>query len=73
MNLEETSQVADWYARQELFLKKMLTPAQRLKEIEAVTVSAVNAVAFDIMRENRLKLGVIGPFKDDRDLRSFIA
>jgi predicted Zn-dependent peptidase len=73
LNLEETSQVADWYARQELFLKKMLTPAQRLKEIEAVTVSAVNAVAFDIMRENRLKLGVIGPFKDDRDLRSFIA
>ena len=71
--MEETSQVADWYARQELFLKKMLTPAQRLKEIEAVTVSAVNAVAFDIMRENRLKLGVIGPFKDDRDLRSFIA
>jgi len=64
LSLEETSEVADWYGRQQLFLGKMETPAEKMRKIDAVTAAEVLKVAKDVLRHGRLRLAVIGPFKD---------
>lgn len=73
LSLEESNELADWYGRQELFLKKMETPEQKLKRIDAVTVAAVNAAARDIFRENRLRGALIGPFKDEKEFAPLLS
>lgn len=62
--LEETSEVADWYGKQELFLGKAETPAEKMRKIDAVTVAEVNRAAKDVFRDDRLRLAVIGPYED---------
>lgn len=64
LSLEETSEVADWYGRQQLFLGKMETPAEKMRKIDAVKVAEVNKVAKDLFRHPRLRLAVIGPYKE---------
>lgn len=64
LGLEESNEVADFYARQELFLGKMETPEEKIAKIMAVTPAAVQAAARDIFRAERLRMAVIGPFED---------
>jgi predicted Zn-dependent peptidase len=64
IDLEDSSSIADWYAKQELLTGEMLTPEEKLKKIFAVTAKEIQAVAKDIIRESKLNLTVIGPFKD---------
>lgn len=69
LNLEETSEVADWYGRQQLFMGTMLTPEQKLKKIMAVKKEDVLKVARDILREDRLCMAVVGPYKDAKQFQ----
>ncbi|MEI6288387.1 MAG: pitrilysin family protein [bacterium] len=69
---EDSSYVSQFYASQELFLKKILTPEERLKKIMSVTQKQIKEVAGEIFDFNRLNLAVIGPFKDDKIFRKII-
>jgi predicted Zn-dependent peptidase len=62
LDLEDSSRLADWFARQELLTKKIETPEERLEKIFAVTKEDVRRVANDVFRRNRMTLAVIGPF-----------
>lgn len=64
LNLEDTANLAQWYAKQELLTGKILTPEEKIKKIMAVSRSEVAAVAQAIIDFNKLNLAVIGPFKD---------
>ncbi|MEA3249088.1 MAG: pitrilysin family protein [Patescibacteria group bacterium] len=64
--LEDSSRQADWYAKQELLMKKVMTPEQRLARIVKVTRDDVQRVANDVFRANRASIAVIGPFKKKR-------
>ncbi len=64
LNLEESNELAGFVGKQELFLKKILTPEQRLARFSAVTRSQVQAVARDIFRTPRISMALIGPYKD---------
>jgi predicted Zn-dependent peptidase len=64
LGLEESNEVADFYARQELFLKKMETPEEKIAKVMAVTAADVQAAAQDIFRAERLRMAAIGPFED---------
>lgn len=64
LNLEESNEVADWYGRQQLFQKKMRTPDEKMRLLAAVKPADIQAVAKEIFRDSRLRLAVIGPFKD---------
>ncbi|MBI5794282.1 insulinase family protein [Candidatus Uhrbacteria bacterium] len=66
LKLEESSARADWYVRQELLLDRALTPEERMKEIDAVTVSEVQQVAQDILNIKKMSIAAIGPFKDEK-------
>jgi predicted Zn-dependent peptidase len=62
--LEDSSQQADWYAKQELLMHQILTPEQKIERIMAVNRDDVRRVAQNIFKANRLSLAAIGPFKD---------
>ncbi len=64
LGLEESSALAEFFAKQELLQKKIQTPEERLAKIDAVTLSDVQAVAKQVFRTSALSAALIGPFKD---------
>lgn len=64
LKLEESSNRADWYARQELLLGTAKTPEERMKEIDAVTAAEVKKVAKEVLDRSKMAVAAIGPFKD---------
>jgi predicted Zn-dependent peptidase len=64
LRLEESSNRADWYARQELLLGKAKTPEERMKEMDAVTAAEVKKVAREVLDLSKMAVAAIGPFKD---------
>lgn len=72
LGLEESNEVADFYGRQQLFLKKMETPEEKIAKIMAVTAKDVQQAAKDIFRNERLRLAVIGPFQDAKRFQKLL-
>jgi predicted Zn-dependent peptidase len=62
--LEESSQIADFFGRQELLSRRVETAEQKLARLEAVTAADVRRTARELFRPARLSMALIGPFKD---------
>jgi predicted Zn-dependent peptidase len=62
LQLEDSSDRAEFYARQELFLEKTETPDQLLKKVDRVTVKDIQKVANELLVPGRLCVAGIGPF-----------
>lgn len=69
LGLEESSERAEWYGRQALLRKEVLTPEEKIARLMAVERTDVARVARELLRTDRLHLAVIGPVKDDTRLR----
>lgn len=67
LNLEDSSQLADWYAKQELMVKRAETPAEKLAKIFAVTRQDVRRAAADVFRNQRMTLAIVGPYADNKE------
>lgn len=65
LSLEDSSNQADWYVRQALFMDHIKTPEERLHEIEQVTAAEILALAKKIYRFNEVRLAIIGDIKPD--------
>ncbi len=61
---EDSSDQADWYGRQWIFEKRLETPEQRLKKLDAVTASDIKRVAKQIFRKEHMASAIIGPFEN---------
>ncbi len=68
LELEDSSDLASFYGKQELYQGKIKSPAEKLALINAVTAAEVKAVAREIIRNEAASLAVIGPFKDEKKL-----
>ena len=66
--LEDSSDVADWFATQELLTNKIITPEEKLKRISRVTSSNVKQVACDIFKPDKTNLAIIGQSPDKNKL-----
>lgn len=64
LGLEDSSQLADWFARQELLQKKIGTPEEKLAKLFAVTKEDVRRAANDVFRSSRTTAAIIGPYDD---------
>lgn len=65
--MEDSSRVADWYARQELLTGRILTPEEKIREVMKVSAGDVMRVAKDVLRPEKLTLAVVGPYEDKTD------
>lgn len=73
LNLEDSSRLADWYARQELLQRRVQTPEERIAEMFAVTKADVRRAAADVFRGSRAAIAVIGPLKDAAPVKRHLA
>ncbi len=72
LGLEESSALAEFFARQELLTRKMETPEEKIAKIAAVGREDVQAAARQIFRTDRLSAAIIGPFKDEADFKKIL-
>ena len=70
--LEDSSDRAEFYARQLLFLGKVEEPTERLARYDAVTLEDVARVAKMYLRFDRMSLAAIGPFASDEELARLV-
>lgn len=66
--MEDSENVAEYYASQDRLENKRETPAEVIAELEAVTLEEVSAVAQEIFHDSRLRLAIIGPHADEAAL-----
>lgn len=64
LRLEESANLADWYARQELLMKKIETPKAKIDRMMRITAADLRKVAREILRPETLTIAVIGPYDD---------
>jgi predicted Zn-dependent peptidase len=64
LSLDSSDSQASFYAVQELLENNVLTPEEKFKRIDAVSVDDIKKVAEDIFRPEKLNLAVIGPFEE---------
>ncbi len=72
LELEDSSDLAGYFGKQELFTNEVKTPEERLREVLAVTRIDVRRVAIDVIRKSRASLALIGPFTDARHFEKLI-
>lgn len=68
LRLEDSSNLAEFYARQELFHGKVETAEQRLEKFAAVKLADVQRVAKEILNFRRLSIAAIGSYKTEAEL-----
>ncbi|MFH1171144.1 MAG: pitrilysin family protein [bacterium] len=73
LGLEDSEEIADFFAKQELLMKRTLTPEQRIGAIRRVTTRDVRRVARAVLRRERLNLALIGPFRDSQLFTQMLA
>jgi len=66
LSLDASDNQASFYAMQELLENKMLTPEDKFKRIDEVTVDDIKNVAEDIFKLEKLNLAAIGPFEESK-------
>ncbi len=72
LDLETSDELAFWLAGQEVLRGKMLEVPQVLKRIDAVSESDLKRIGQDIFQNQNLNLAVIGPGKDEEDLKKIL-
>jgi predicted Zn-dependent peptidase len=72
LDVESTDSLANFLGLQEVLMKKILSPEEVAKKIEAVTAEDVMRVAQEIFKNDRLNLALIGPFKSEGEFISIL-
>lgn len=64
LGLETSDELASFYGGQEIMTKKIISPAEVIKRVKAVTPEAVRAVAQAVFRNDHMNFSVVGPYRN---------
>lgn len=64
LQLEELNDLAEFYGREFILEKKLMTPEEKINKMMAVTKKQVNEVAKKVLLKNKLNLAMVSPYKD---------
>jgi predicted Zn-dependent peptidase len=64
LTLEDSSNLADWFAKQEILQNQTLTPEEKLRLFDRVTLAEIKKVANEVFQNKLLNLVLIGPDRD---------
>lgn len=67
LGLETSDAQAVFYGGQEILTKSVLSPQEVLQNIKSVTADDILSVAKHVIKDDRLSLAIIGPFKDSKE------
>ena len=65
LQMEGTGDVADWYGRQAILRKKIITPDEFLKAIKKISAQDLRKTAQKIFVDQKLNLALIGKVKEE--------
>ena len=72
LGLEDSSSLAEYYAKQELLTGKTMSPEQKMKLYQAVKPADILAVAKEIFVAEKFNMALIGPFKNKKKFEKLI-
>ena len=72
LRLEDSRSVAMWMGSQETLLGKVRTVDEVVEQVDAVSTRDIKRVAGDLIREDRLNLAVVGPYRSDRRFQKLL-
>ena len=72
LRMEDTRAVAGWTGGQEILTGNILTLEEVVSKIDSVTVSQLQETACNLIREEDLRLAVVGSVKDEQTLESLL-
>lgn len=72
MDLESSDSFAMYYGGQEVMRKKLKLPEEVEKELRAVTAKQIADVAREVIKDDRLTLALIGPFKNAKEFEKLL-
>lgn len=58
--MEDSSALANWYAKEALFHDNMISPEEYLSKIDAVTMAQVRRVTKQLFKKNQMRIAIIG-------------
>jgi predicted Zn-dependent peptidase len=72
LGLETSDDLASFYGGQEILGRPALSPEQVMDRIRKVTVEEVQNAARDIIRNKRLNLAIVGPYKSQTPFKKIL-
>ncbi|MBI5254351.1 insulinase family protein [Candidatus Falkowbacteria bacterium] len=72
LSMEDSSDVAGWFGKQALLLKKTMTPDQKIARLMKVRPSEIKKMANEIFDKKLLNLAIIGPYKNKKKFQKII-
>jgi predicted Zn-dependent peptidase len=72
LSLETSDALAGFYGQDEILKREVRKPEEVAAKIRAVTADEVAAVAQDIFLDAKLNLAIIGPLKEEAELKSLL-
>ena len=60
LGMEDSSAIANWYAKGALFHDTLHAPEEKLAKIDAVTIEDVRKVAKQIFKSNQMRVAIVG-------------
>jgi len=72
LGLETSDELASFYGGQEIMTKKIISPEAVIKKVKSVTPEAVRAVAQEVLRNDRLNISVVGPYRDEKIFKKIL-
>lgn len=73
MGLEDSRAVASWVGGQEATYGTILTPEETMERIDAVTAEDCQALAHEVIRDDRFNLALIAPDADESALADLLS
>lgn len=68
LRLENSSNRAEFFGREELFYGEVKTPEERMEEIRAVSKEDIRRVANEVLNMKKMSVAAIGPYETDEAL-----
>ena len=66
LRMEDSRSVAMWMGGQEMLTGSVRTVEEVMEQIDAVSTDDIERVAADLIREEKLNLAIVGPYRSDR-------
>lgn len=66
LQMEASDNLANWYARQAIYRKDIITPGEMMRKIKAVTPEQIRDLAKRLFVDKNLNLAIIGNLKVDK-------
>lgn len=67
IELEQSDEVAEWYAESHLIRGRIITPEEYISKIEKVSIKDIQDVANELFTTNNINLAIIGDCKDKEE------